>query len=81
MERMVEVVPESDHQAIQQFISDSRWDARTVMDQVAQDNEERCLAAKIPKEEIVFKTKKELALEIVEHARELGLRFGCVGAD
>lgn len=154
MERMVEVVPESDHQAIQQFISDSRWDARTVMDQVAQDadeligdeknafllidetcfakkgkksvgvarqwlgrfgkvdngqvavfvalcngnsvtptdvrlylpekwtdDEERCLAAKIPKEKIVFKTKKELALEMVEHARKLGLRFGCVGAD
>jgi len=40
MERMVEVVPESDHQAIQKFISDSRWDARTVMDQVAQDADE-----------------------------------------
>ena len=40
MERMVEAVPESDHQAIQQFISDSRWEARSVMDRVAQDADE-----------------------------------------
>jgi len=40
IERMVEVVPEYDHQAIQQFVSDSRWDVRTVMDQVPQDADE-----------------------------------------
>jgi len=154
MERMVEVVPDSDHQAIQQFISDSRWSARAVIDCVAQDankligdekdafllidetsfpkkgkksvgvsrqwlgrlgkvdngqvavftalcngnnvtptdvrlylpeewakDKERCLAAKIPEEHIVCKPKEQLALEMVLHARELGLKFGCVGAD
>jgi SRSO17 transposase len=35
MERMVEYVPESDHQAIHQFISNSRWEAQAVMDRVA----------------------------------------------
>lgn len=35
MERMVEYVPESDHQAIHQFISNSGWPAQGVMDRVA----------------------------------------------
>ena len=35
MERMVEYVPDSDHQALHQFISNSRWDAQAVMDRVA----------------------------------------------
>lgn len=35
MERMVEYVPESDHQAIHQFISNSGWSAQATMDQVA----------------------------------------------
>jgi SRSO17 transposase len=35
MERMVEYVPESDHQAIHQFISNSGWQAQAVMDRVA----------------------------------------------
>jgi SRSO17 transposase len=34
-ERMAEVVPQSDDQALQQFISDSKWDADAVMDAVA----------------------------------------------
>ena len=37
MERMVENNPEADYQSIQQFISDSSWSARDVMDHVAQD--------------------------------------------
>ncbi len=41
MERMVEVVPDSDHQAIQQFISNSQWDASAVMDTVAQQANEQ----------------------------------------
>jgi len=154
MERMVEVVPGSDHQAIQQFISDSPWSAREVIDRVAQDadkiigdekeafllidetsfakkgkmsvgvarqwlgrlgkvdngqvsvftalcngnnvtptdvrlylpeewtdDKERCLKAKIPEADIEFKTKEQLALDMVVHARKLGLKFGCVGAD
>jgi SRSO17 transposase len=35
MERMAEVVPESDDQALQHFLSNSRWDERGVLDQVA----------------------------------------------
>ena len=35
MERMEEVVPDTDYQALQQFISDSTWDATDVMDEVA----------------------------------------------
>jgi SRSO17 transposase len=35
MERMAEVVPESDDQVLQHFLSNSRWDERGVLDQVA----------------------------------------------
>ncbi len=35
MERMAEVVPESDEQALQHFLSNSNWDERAVLDQVA----------------------------------------------
>ena len=35
MERMAEVVPESDEQALQHFLSKSNWDERAVLDQVA----------------------------------------------
>jgi SRSO17 transposase len=154
MERMAEVVPESDQQALQQFLSASRWDARAVMDQVAGEADQhlgdeeqagllfdetsfqkkgkrsvgvarqylgrlgkvdngqvavfaalsrgswatavdtrlylpeewtrdrkRCQQAGIPVEPQAFKTKPELMLEMVAHARQLGLRFGWVGAD
>jgi len=37
MEKMAEVVPNSDEQALQQFLSDSPWDHQGVMDQAAQD--------------------------------------------
>lgn len=35
MERMAEVVPESDEQALQHFLSNSNWDERGVLDQLA----------------------------------------------
>jgi len=35
MERMEEVVPDCDYQSLQHFLSDSDWDARAVLDQVA----------------------------------------------
>ena len=35
MERMAEVVPESDDQVLQHFLSNSNWDERGVLDQVA----------------------------------------------
>lgn len=37
VERMTEVVPDSDYQSMQHFITDSPWQARPVMDQVALD--------------------------------------------
>jgi SRSO17 transposase len=50
MERMGDVVPKADSQALQQFLSDSPWDAQDVMDEVALraseligDPEEACL--------------------------------------
>jgi SRSO17 transposase len=41
MERMVEKVANADYQAMQQFITDSPWDADGVFDQVALDANER----------------------------------------
>jgi SRSO17 transposase len=35
MERMEEVVPNSEYQSLQHFVSDSEWDVRAVLDQVA----------------------------------------------
>ena len=154
MERMEEVVPDSEYQSLQQFLSDSPWSSQSVMDRVAESSNvqignssdscflidessfekkgkksvgvarqwlgrlgkvdngqvgvfsslcngsysvltdarlylpeewtkdrDRCLEAKIPEEKIVFKTKDELALDMVDHARELGLKYGWVGAD
>jgi SRSO17 transposase len=37
MERMAEVVPESDEQALQHFLANSFWDEQAVMDQVARE--------------------------------------------
>jgi len=37
MEKMAEVVPDTDEQSLQQFLSDSPWEYQEVMDQVAAD--------------------------------------------
>lgn len=37
MERMEEVVPDSNYQSLQHFISDSAWETRDVLDQVARE--------------------------------------------
>lgn len=154
MERMEEVVPNSDEQALQHFCSNSPWDERQVLTQVALEadailgghpnscllidesgfikkgkksvgvarqwngrlgkvdncqvavftalardyqvtpidvrlylpeewirDEDRCLAAGVPREQIVFKKKVALALEMIRHQRMLGVRFHWVGAD
>jgi SRSO17 transposase len=132
MERMVEVVPESDHQAIHQFVSNSRWDTQAVLDRVSSnvdeligDPKEACLlldesgfvkkgkksvgvarqwlgcvgkvdngqvgvyAALCKGKEIALintrlfeeRSKEQLALEMVEDARRLNLRYGWIGAD
>ncbi|MDJ0891823.1 MAG: IS701 family transposase [Gammaproteobacteria bacterium] len=154
MERMAEVVPESDEQVLQHFLTNSDWDERGVLDQVALDadallggsedsallmdesgftkkgnksvgvarqwngrlgkvdncqvgvyaalscgrlstlidtrlylpeqwvkDKARCDAAKVPYRARKAKSKPELALEMVRHARQLGVRFGWVGMD
>ena len=154
MERMAEVVPDSNDQSLQHFVSNSNWRARPVLDQVALSadgllggNEDsallidesafakkgnksvgvsrqwngnmgktdncqvavfaalscgesatlidtrlylpkkwvedraRCDAAGIPRKHQVMKSKSDLALEIVRHQRQLGVRFNWVGMD
>ena len=154
MERMAEVVPDSNDQAYQHFMSESPWDHGAVMDQIASDvdaafgdsedsfltidesglakkgkksvgvarqwngrlgkvdncqvgvftalgcgdevslinerlylpkewvdNPRRCDEAKIPEKERVFRTKAQLALEMVRDARRQGLRYRWVGMD
>ena len=154
MLHMAEVVPEADARNLQQFLTHSKWDARAVMDQVAQEANQllgdaqdacllidesgfgkqgkksvgvarqwlgrlgkvdngqvgvfgalcrdalavpvdarlylpkewtedpvRCTQAGIPETEQAFRTKDELAWEIIAHARKQGLKFGWVAAD
>jgi len=45
------------------------------------DDEERCEAAGIPDESIVFYSKHDLAFQLVLEARKQGIQFGWVGAD
>jgi SRSO17 transposase len=45
------------------------------------EDPDRCQQAGVPEAERQFRTKPELGLEIVRHARENNLRFGWVGAD
>lgn len=154
MDRMAEVVPDSKSRNLQQFLTHSKWDARSVIDHVARDankylgdgqragllidesgfakqgpmsvgvsrqwlgrlgkvdngqvavfgvlsrdrfaipvdvklylpkkwteDPKRCAKAGIPEAERVFRTKEQLGLEIVSHARQNGLRYGWVGSD
>lgn len=154
IERMAEVVPHFDYQGVQQFISDSPWEAGALMHEVARQADgllggasdsrlilddssmskkghhsagvarqyngnlgkvdscqngvfaslsagvhatpagvrlylpeawcsdaARCEKAGVPEENRVFKTKPELALELVIESRQLGLRFGMICAD
>lgn len=45
------------------------------------EDKERCKKAKVPKDCMAYKTKVELALEIVKHQLSIGTRFHYVGAD
>lgn len=154
MYQMTQHVADADHDSLQNFISDSRWDARDVMDRVAQqvhaqigdpndtaliidesgiakkgdksvgvarqwlgsigkvdngqvgvfaalcknsdaalidarlylpkewtDDPDRCRKAGVPEERLIFKTKDEIALDMVRDARDKGIAFGWVGAD
>jgi SRSO17 transposase len=56
-------------------------DVRLYLPEEWTDDPKRCERAGVPEAERQFRTKPELALEIVRHARENSLRFGWVGAD
>lgn len=154
MGRIAERVPEANQESLQNFISDSLWDAQAVMDRVAQQVDEkighpedacllvdesgfvkkgkksvgvsrqwlgrlgkvdngqvgvftalckdadaslinarlylpqewttdikRCKESGVPKECMRFQSKEEIALDMVKHARSIGIRFGYIGAD
>jgi len=154
MERMAEVVPDSDAQQFQHFLSNSPWEETPVMAEVARrvdtllggqpdsgllldetpatkkgkhsvgvarqwngrlgkvdncqvsvwaalvrgdrvspvgvrlylpaewtDDLPRCEAAGVPRVQQVFRSKSQLALELVREARQRGLRFAWVGVD
>jgi len=44
-------------------------------------NKKRCQEAKIPTEHCVYKSKHDLALELITVARQNGIRFNWIGAD
>lgn len=154
MERMEEVVPDCDYQSLHHFLSQSEWDARAVLDQVAvhadrhlggavdscllldesafakkgdksvgvarqwsgrlgkvdncqvavfaclaqgssstlidtrlylprewTNDPTRCEKAGVPQHEMVFRSKADLAFEMVLRARKNGVRFNWVGVD
>jgi SRSO17 transposase len=56
-------------------------DARLYLPQEWTDAPKRCLEAGVPQDNIVFKTKDRIALEMVAHAREIGMKYNWVGAD
>jgi SRSO17 transposase len=56
-------------------------DARLYLPQEWTEDPQRCDEADIPKAQEVHRTKLELALEIVRHAREIGVRLEWVGMD
>jgi SRSO17 transposase len=56
-------------------------DARLYLPQEWADDPRRCDLAAIPRAHQVHRTKLELALEIIRHARQTGVRFEWVGMD
>ncbi|WP_276968652.1 IS701 family transposase, partial [Metallibacterium scheffleri] len=56
-------------------------DARLYLPKGWTDDPRRCERADVPRPEQIHRTKLQLAQEIVQHARELGVRFEWVGVD
>lgn len=56
-------------------------DARLFLPQEWAEDAERCAKAKVPEAERGHRTKAELALLIVERARERGVKFAWIGGD
>lgn len=55
--------------------------ARLYLPEEWTNDSERCSKAGIPKEFQTFKTKDAIALDMVRHARDIGIQYGWVGAD
>ena len=55
-------------------------DYRLYLPQEWIDDRKRCKSAGVP-DEITFKSKSQLALDIVHHARSIGIRYAWVGVD
>lgn len=56
-------------------------DVRFYLPEVWTEDPKRCERAGVPESERNFRTKTELALDIVRHSKETNLRYGWVGAD
>lgn len=56
-------------------------DVRLFLPESWTKNKQRCHEAKVPKDNQKFRKKTELALEMVESARQKGLSFSWIGAD
>ena len=56
-------------------------DARLYLPQSWIDDEKRCHKAEIPKDQRRYRSKSQLALEMVDSARQRGMRFGFVVVD
>ena len=56
-------------------------DTRLYLPREWTDDLERCLAAGVPQQAVVFKSKADLAFEMVLGARKNGVRFSWVGVD
>jgi SRSO17 transposase len=56
-------------------------DARLYLPECWTANPERCADAKVPVECQAFKTKDQIALDLIDHAIEQGLHFRWIGAD
>lgn len=56
-------------------------DARLYLPEEWTKDPARCRKAGVPEDERIFRTKTELAVQIVENARHNGLKYGWVGAD
>lgn len=56
-------------------------DARLYLPREWTDDPSRCEEADVPRAQRVHRTKLELALQIVHHARQIGARFDWVGMD
>jgi SRSO17 transposase len=56
-------------------------DTRIYLPKSWTDDSARCKKAGIPKEDQVFKTKTELAFEIIEHQMKASIRFDWINAD